>query len=514
MNNARLSSKIFLSVGLVLGAVLLAAIWMVGAREARLRERAFDDQLATLSVASRNMFHATAQEYCERNGMAYHRVRPDALSQGPAGDLERAALAAFTADPALELRQAQFVDGAGAVVRYALAPGRLLDQCVLCHTASGMDAFKDRKPGDLVALFGVSVGTGELRREVRDTRILFTGLGVALMAAMGWIIAVAMRRHVLGPIAALAGALGRMAGGDLTVRAPVRSRDEIGQLGEAFNRMVEQLGGALQEVEAASVRVASGSMELAASAEEMSRTVDETARVGEGLQDAGRGVQENLRRLDANAAALAGEALSTGAESERAVADSTRGSEAGRGAAGEMAAIREATGRIVEAALVIQDIARQTNLLSLNAAIEAAKAGDQGKGFAVVAEEVRKLAERSALAAREIREIIERTQQAVAGGVASVGVTQENLEAIRLRISAVTGRVREMGGLSREQASTSASVGQMMDQTAARLGQNAAATQELAATVQEITHTAEDLARVAEGLKDIVKAFRLRGGPA
>ena len=99
----------------------------------------------------------------------------------------------------------------------------------------------------------------------------------------------------------------------------------------------------------------------------------------------------------------------------------------------------------------------------------------------------------------------------MAGGVASVGVTQENLEAIRLRISAVTGRVREMGDLSLKQAGTSASVGQMMDQTSARLGQNAAATQELAATVQEISHTAEDLSRVAEGLKAVVQAFRLRG---
>jgi len=511
MKDARLSTKIFLSVGVVLGILLLAAIWLVGAREARLMEKGFDDNLTTMSVASRNMFHTAAEDYCRSHGMVYHRVQPGQFSAGGAGPLEQEAMAAFAADPGLDLRRGQYTGEAGAPYKYVLAPGRLLDQCVLCHTASGMDTFKGRKTGDLVAVFGVSVPVDGLQRQVRNTRILFTGLGLALLAAVGGIVTLAMRRHVLRPMAELSGVIGRMAGGDLTVRAPVRSRDEIGQLGDAFNGMVEQLNRALQEVESASARVASGSMELAASAEEMAHTVAETARVGEGLQDAGRQVQENLRGLDLDVAALAERTRSTGAESEQAVADSSRGSEAGRGAVSEMEAIRTATGRIVQVIQVIQDIARQTNLLSLNAAIEAAKAGAQGKGFAVVAEEVRKLAERSAVAAREIEQIIVQTQQAVAGGVASVGVTQENLEAIRLRISAVTGRVREMGDLSLKQAGTSASVGQMMDQTSARLGQNAAATQELAATVQEISHTAEDLARVAEGLKAVVKAFRLRG---
>ncbi len=149
-------------------------------------------------------------------------------------------------------------------------------------------------------------------------------------------------------------------------------------------------------------------------------------------------------------------------------------------------------------------------ILSLNAAIEAAKAGEHGKGFAVVAEEVRKLAERSAQAAKEIEQIILRTQEAVAGGVASVGVTQGHLDAIGKRISDVSEHIRVIGGLSREQAKTSKEVDSMMDQTASRLDQNAAATQELASTVQEITRTAEDLSKVAEGLKDIVKGFTLR----
>jgi methyl-accepting chemotaxis protein len=167
------------------------------------------------------------------------------------------------------------------------------------------------------------------------------------------------------------------------------------------------------------------------------------------------------------------------------------------------------TAQIVSSIQVIQDIARQTNLLSLNAAIEAAKAGTLGKGFAVVAEEVRKLAERSRSSAQDIQQLILKTQEAVAGGVAGVTTTLENLDAIRARITSIASSVQEIGLLSRDQASTSVTVSQRMNQTSLRLSQNAAATQELSATVQQIARTSDDLAQVAEGLRKVVEGFRL-----
>jgi methyl-accepting chemotaxis protein len=232
--------------------------------------------------------------------------------------------------------------------------------------------------------------------------------------------------------------------------------------------------------------------------------------VSEGLQQAGREVQSQLQGLDRNVAAMASHNQRTHEASEEAVQDADRGAEAVRGATQEMDQIRSVTDRIVQAVQVIQEIANQTNLLSLNAAIEAAKAGELGKGFAVVAEEVRKLAERSGGAAEEIAHLVIQTQKAVAGGVQGVDVTRQHLEAIRRRITQVTTRVRELDQLSRAQASTSAHVDQDMNLTAARLEQNASATLELAATVQEISRTADELAHVAEGLQDVVKAFRLR----
>jgi len=508
-----LSSRFLLPVGAALALVMAVLILAVTAAQTRRAEQAFQDHLTAIAVTSGFMIHSSAEEYCKGQNMGFHRVLPGQFSgNGATAAFERSALERFGQNPALPFLVSNDRDADGTPRMYVLAPAKLRDECGSCHAASGLDLFKDRKNGDLVGAFGVSVSTAGLRSSVANMRLLSALIGLAVLLVVGAIIHYFVRRNILQPLGALSGSIVQMAGGDLTAQAQVLSSDEIGQLAGTFNRMVEQLNQSLQNVEMASARVASGSIELAASAEEMSRTVDETARVGEGLQAAGREVQTNLKSLDANLAALGDHAQRTGTESERAVQDALLGTEAGRGTTKGMQEIRESTGRIVQAVKVIQEIANQTNLLSLNAGIEAAVAGPHGKGFSVVADEIRKLAERSARAAREIEQIILRTEEAVAGGVASVDATLGHLEAIGGRIADVSGHIREIGGLSREQAKTSSAVGAMMDQTASRLDQNAAATQELAATVQEVTRTAEDLSKVAEGLKDIVKAFILRPG--
>jgi len=196
-------------------------------------------------------------------------------------------------------------------------------------------------------------------------------------------------------------------------------------------------------------------------------------------------------------------------ETQGAVAATARSRQAGEEAARGIAEIREATGQIVKAVTVIQEIARQTNLLSLNAAIEAAKAGSMGKGFAVVAEEVRKLADRSRGAAGEIEQLIQRTQEAVESGVQGVNVTLHSLEDIRGRIGDVAGRFDQIGAAATAQTNTSREVNVLVDGNHAQLAQNASATQELSATVHEITRTASDLAEVAEGLRAAVGEFKL-----
>ena len=343
--------------------------------------------------------------------------------------------------------------------------------------------------------------------DVEMRQITWTILGVALgVAVLVGFISSRRSQTTVRPLRQLVQGLRES---DLSKRVAVETRDEIGEAAEAFNAYNGQMRETVRTIGGYADRVASGSAELAATSQEMARAVDDIARVSEELKKSGEQVTAAMEHLSGNVGAMRERTRQTDGASQEAVLDTAKGAEAGQGAVLGMGQIQDATSQIVKAVQVIQDIARQTNLLSLNAAIEAAKAGAMGKGFAVVAEEVRKLAERSRSAAEEIEQLNQRAQEAVAGGAEGVGSSLKNLQAIRERITHIAESVREIGSLSQEQEATSRDVAQRMQQTTGRLAQNASATQELSATVHEITKTSDDLASVAEGLRHVVAGFKI-----
>ncbi len=308
------------------------------------------------------------------------------------------------------------------------------------------------------------------------------------------------------PLKALADGLERS---DFTLKLDVESHDEIGQAATAFNAYNARLRGVFQNLTGSSGSVASGATQLSASSEEMAATSASLAQNSEAQRAAFERVAAAVTELSASIEQVSGTIRRSQKESEAAVAAVNQGAEAGRESTQAMEDIRTAAASMVAAVRLIQDIARQTNLLSLNAAIEAAKAGAMGKGFAVVAEEVRKLAERSGAAAREIGELIERSNASVDRGAEMVTATVSALGSIETNIQGLAAMILEVGAAADEQARTSAEVAEQVDENLARVGSNAAATGQMARTVTEVARTAADLARVAEDQNHLVGQFKV-----
>ena len=344
--------------------------------------------------------------------------------------------------------------------------------------------------------------------QIRRSEIILVSAGVLailLAVALGWTIT----RSIVGPIRGFMTVIGSLAEGDLTREAAVDSKDEIGQLGQSLNQALSRLREAMREVSSASLSVSSGATELSASAEQMSATTNEIAKSGELLHSTTESVAAATLQFQTSVEHVAGNVKVSVGHTDQAVGATEEGAK-GTQAAGEgMTRIREVTGKIASAVAVIREIAQQTNLLSLNAAIEAAKAGEQGKGFAVVAEEVRKLADRSRQATVEIEKLIQDTHSVVEEGGQAVAVTSGLMGRIQDAIVNVSSLIREIGTATQEQSRTSSEIAQRMEESAREVGQNAVATQELSATVQEISRTASDLARVSSNLAEAVARFKV-----
>jgi methyl-accepting chemotaxis protein len=410
-------------------------------------------------------------------------------------------------DNAIQLRRANKTKDA---VDMASAPHTLEVRDRLSAAVHGFVAFQQKLKNEAI----------QRQNEAEDrARALFVALallGLALGTAWSMLLARSLARR----ISAMLNLIQEIAGNNLAVPdVIVTSRDEVGRAGLALNQMKNNLRGMIDSIAQTAEHVASASEEISASTTQQALGAetqkDQSAQVATAMQE----MSATVSQVSENSARAA-EASRQAAETARrggTIVDETLAKmqviAAGvRGTATKVDELGKASDQIGHIVGVIDDIADQTNLLALNAAIEAARAGEQGRGFAVVADEVRKLAERTTGATKEIAQMIKNIQSEtrlavsameagtlqVEDGVKSTAQAGDSLKEIIRMAEQVGEMVTYIATASTEQSSASEQVNQNMDQIARLVRESAVGSQQAAKACQDLSSLALDLQKMVQ----------------
>ncbi|WP_223807023.1 methyl-accepting chemotaxis protein [Marichromatium sp. AB31] len=354
------------------------------------------------------------------------------------------------------------------------------------------------------------------------TKVVLIGLvGLAVMSAL----IVLLSRSLVRPLRGVVGALEDIASGDgdLTQRLPAEGRDEVAQLATAFNAFVTRIHDLVRQVSGATSQLASAAEELSVTSdgtrEQVQHQHAETDQVATAMNEMTATVQEVARHANdaAKAAREADREATEGAGVVRETIDAigllANEVEQAAGVIHRLESDSDEIGKVLD---VIRGIAEQTNLLALNAAIEAARAGEQGRGFAVVADEVRNLASRTQTSTKEIQAMIERLQEGANSAVGAMeqgrvrsSETVEQATRAGQSLTTIAGAIAQINDMNTQIASAAeeqSAVAEEIDRNVANIAQSVDTTSQ---TSGQIAASSDELAKLAAELQEMVGQFKV-----
>ena len=388
--------------------------------------------------------------------------------------------------------------------------------CIACHQVP---------EGAVLGVVSMKVSLDSVEAEVSAFRLKIAGVAIVALGALLVIIYLITNHFVTRPLDNLRKGLSDIARGegDLTRRLPVKGQDEVGQAAVVFNEMMENFNQLVRQVRDSASQV---SARVAALSDSADRVTQSSQQQNEKSNQAATAVEQ----LVSSISSIAQSAEHVQHQSQESLSRANEGSRNLDVLLGEMNVVERAvkemadsvnnfvrnTESITMMTREVKDIAEQTNLLALNAAIEAARAGEQGRGFAVVADEVRKLAEKSSRSASEIDTITASlsaqsvaVRRSIEAGLSHLETSQTAVASVSSILQATNGSVAEVGhGLDAiaeatdQQRRFSGDVESSIESIAGMARENSG-------TVEQTAGAAHDLKRLAEGLSTLVGRFKV-----